>query len=32
MWRAYYYPVIYYLFWSNVYARVREGDGVYEIE
>jgi hypothetical protein len=26
---AYYYPVLYYLFWSNMYARAREGDGVY---
>jgi hypothetical protein len=26
---AYFYPVLYYLFWSNLYARAREGDGVY---
>jgi hypothetical protein len=26
---AYYYPVIYYLFWSNMYARAREGDGMF---
>jgi hypothetical protein len=26
---AYYYPVLYYLFGSNMYARAREGDDVY---
>jgi hypothetical protein len=26
---AYCYPVLYYLFWSNLYARAREEDGVY---
>jgi hypothetical protein len=26
---AYYYPVLYYLSWSNMYARAQEGDGVY---
>jgi hypothetical protein len=26
---AYYYPILYYLFWSNMYARAREGNGVY---